>query len=64
MNRNRPSARKPQTRRGGAILFRGVEYATAAELEQALVDALVQSGWKLTAKGEGYVEAMREMGAA
>ena len=53
--RNQP----PATSRGGAITFRGVEYATEAELEQALTGALVEAGWKLTAKGEAAVAEMR-----
>lgn len=57
---NERKTRKPQTRRGGAILFRGVEYATEAELEQALVDALGQSGWRITPKGRGYLEGFAE----
>jgi hypothetical protein len=55
VNRDRPSARKPQTRRGGAITFRGVTYATEAEFERALAAALVEAGWKLTPAGEAYL---------
>jgi len=68
MNRARPARRTaPQTRLGGTIAFRGVEYATEAELEQALAEAVGAAGWKLTPRGEGYLagyaEAQRE-GAA
>jgi hypothetical protein len=63
VNRDRPSTRTPQTRRGGEIAFRGVEYATEAALERALAEALVEAGrtgWKLTSRGAGYLAGFRE----
>lgn len=52
--------RKPQTRLGGAITFGGVEYASNAELERALTDAVVEAGWRVTAVGEAYLAGYRE----
>jgi hypothetical protein len=49
------SSTPPRTRRGGPITFRGVQYATEEQFEAALVGALVEAGWKLTAKGEAYL---------
>jgi pyruvate-formate lyase-activating enzyme len=57
---NERKVRRPQTRRGGAITFRGVEYATEAELEQALAEALGEFGWRLTPRGEGYLAGYAE----
>jgi hypothetical protein len=52
------SSAAPKTRAGGPITLRGREYATEAELEAALVGALVEAGWKLTEKGAAYLEAL------
>lgn len=46
--------RAPRTRYGGALLFRGQMFATAAELEEALAAAVQDAGVyrvKLTEKG-------------
>jgi hypothetical protein len=51
----RSSSTPPRTRTGGAITFRGQVFETEAELEQALVGALVEAGWKLTEKGAAYL---------
>lgn len=52
--------RKPRTRLGGPITFRGTEYASAAELERALADAVEEAGWRVTPAGEAYLAGYRE----
>jgi hypothetical protein len=54
--RNQP----PATSRGGAITFQGVEYATEAELEQALTAAVVEAGWRVTPAGAAYLAGVRD----
>ena len=57
----------PTARLGGPIAFRGRVFETEAELAQALAEAVGAAGWRLTPRGEGYLdgygEAQRE-GAA
>jgi hypothetical protein len=50
----------PTARLGGPVTFRGVEYATEAELERALAEALGEAGWRLTPRGEGYLAGYAE----
>jgi hypothetical protein len=57
--------RRPlKTRLGGEISVRGRVVESEQELERALAAAFAGRGYRLTDKGEGYVEAMRELGAA
>ena len=57
--------RRPlKTRLGGEIAIRAQVVESEQELERGLAAAFASRGYRLTEKGEGYVEAMRELGAA
>ena len=57
--------RRPlKTRLGGEIAIRAQVVESEQELERALAAAFASRGYRLTEKGDGYVEAMRELGAA
>jgi len=49
-----------KTRAGGDIAFRGRVYETEEALVAALVDALAESGWKITPAGRAYRDGYRE----
>jgi hypothetical protein len=53
-------ARRPQTRLGGEIAVRGQVVESEQELEQALAAAFASRGYRLTERGLGYLEAMRD----